>query len=98
MRIDHKNFIIESDGMCLTLYRKGVWGKKSNTPGAERKTVVGYFSNLEPLCSRLIEELTAESDIEDIQGLVNILKQIHADILLLCSSLGSTWKPLEEED
>lgn len=60
MELVISDYKIESDGSCVTLYKKRAFGPKSKKAGQYRFDVLGYYANLGDALSRLMEERIAD--------------------------------------
>jgi len=41
----NKNWAMDNDGICVTIFKHGILGKNSKTPGAESWKPVRYYNN-----------------------------------------------------
>ena len=82
MKIEIDGYKIASDGMCITLYRLGVFGDKSKQAGTESESIIGHYPNLEQALCRLLEEKISDSTASDVRGLRNDIFEAQKTILV----------------
>lgn len=70
-------YVITSDTYCYVLNKKMV-NKKTNE---EYLSAVGYYGNLEHLVDSLINREIRESEINSIQGVLEIIENAKSDIV-----------------
>ena len=75
-----KKYEIESDSNCYTLYKLGKAGADTKTPGAETKTIMGYYSTIEALFNNFPNRALMASDAKNLQDAINEVKQLSADL------------------
>jgi hypothetical protein len=88
MKIETESgYKIESDGMCITLYKKIV-AKKGKKAGQSRYKVVGYYPRFSQAIDRFLEERIADSDAQTLESLRGDIFAVHKETEKIVSDLN----------
>ena len=80
MKLETDGYKIESDGMCVTLYRVGVTSEKAKTPGERKEIAVGHYPEFAQALDRWLEEKIADSTADNLRALRGDIYSAKAEI------------------
>jgi hypothetical protein len=75
------DYRLTSDPHCVTIFKVGAHGEKSKTPGAEKLTAIGHYSDFADAAVGVLKHCVKCSEAGSIAQLAEDMKKAKAEIL-----------------
>lgn len=75
------DYRLTSDPHCVTIFKVGAHGEESKTPGAEKLTAIGHYSDFADAAAGLLAHRVKCSEAGSIAQLAEDMKKAKAEIL-----------------